>query len=208
MECGAKEMSSGKFFLDYSERNNKIYLNSLRNNKDNHLSVNWGSKESQQKRFEILYDADKDFKNLHVLDVGCGLGHFADFLKDKDFQGIYEGADILPEMVEKAKKRNPDFIFNNKNIFDFDNLSYDYVVMSGIFTFANFDILHKVIREVCRVCKKGVAFNSLSAWSPKKEEGEFYADPIRTLELCSQLTSKVVLRHDYLPHDFTIYMYK
>jgi len=53
-----------------------------------------------------------------------------------------------------------------------------------------------------------VAFNSLSAWAPDQEAGEFYADPLQVVDLCRRLTPWVVLRHDYHPRDFTVYMYK
>jgi hypothetical protein len=65
-----------------------------------------------------------------------------------------------------------------------------------------------LLNEAFRVCKKGVAFNSLSVWAENKEEGEFYADPLNTLGFCSRLIKKVVVRHDYLPNDFTVYLYK
>lgn len=195
-------------YKEYIDHNSSVYMNCLNKNTDNHLSVNWGSSTSQQKRFEILMNVNKDFNTSSIIDVGCGLGHFADFLRDRDFQGVYQGTDILNEMVESAKNRNPDLNFRKENLFDCGESAYDYVVMSGIFTVANVTIFESMIIEAYRVCKKGVAFNSLSSWATKKDEGEFYADPIHALEFCSKLTTKLALRHDYLPHDFTIYMYK
>lgn len=195
-------------YKDYTEHNNSVYLNCLSKNTDDHLSVNWGSKVSQQKRFEILMGISEDFNISSIIDVGCGLGHFADFLKDRNFQGDYYGTDILNEMVENAQKRNPDLKFKKENIFDCGNGAYDYVVMSGIFTVANPTIFQSMILEAYRVCKKGVAFNSLSSWATQKDEGEFYLDPINSLKFCSKITSKLTLKHDYLPHDFSIYMYK
>ena len=35
-----------------------------------------------------------------------------------------------------------------------------------------------------------------------------YSDPSQVFRFCKSLSEWVVLRHDYLPHDFTIYMYK
>ena len=86
--------------------------------------------------------------------------------------------------------------------------TFDYLIMSGIFTFANQSIFEKILTDSFHISQKGIACNVLSTWGRQKEEGEFHADPIKTLEFCSKLTPKVVLRHDYLPHDFTIYMYK
>jgi hypothetical protein len=53
-----------------------------------------------------------------------------------------------------------------------------------------------------------VAFNSLSAWATDQEAGEFYADPLRVVDFCRRITPRVVLRHDYHPRDFTVYLYK
>jgi hypothetical protein len=53
-----------------------------------------------------------------------------------------------------------------------------------------------------------LAFNSLSNWANDQEANEFYADPVQVLNFCRELTPWVVLRHDYHPRDFTVYMYK
>jgi hypothetical protein len=41
-----------------------------------------------------------------------------------------------------------------------------------------------------------------------QEPGEFYADPVEIVRFCRSLTPWVVLRHDYLAHDFTVYLYR
>lgn len=194
--------------MDYLELNKSVYLDCLSKNEDNHLSVNWGSKSSQEKRFDILTSISTDFFNSSILDVGCGLGHLVDFVKNRNFQGTYVGIDFLEEMIEKAQKKYPELEFYDKYLTDFVNNFSDYVVMSGVFTLANFSIFETMVSEAFRVCKKGLAFNSLSLWADKKEEEEFYVDPVVALKFCAKITRKVVLRHDYLQNDFTIYMYK
>ncbi len=193
---------------DYLELNKSVYLGCLNKNEDNHLSVNWGSRLSQEKRFEILANISADFLKSSILDVGCGLGHFVDFVKSKNFQGAYVGIDFLEEMIQKAQKKYSELKFETREISSCLEESYDYVVMSGIFAYANTVIFQENVQHAFKVCKKGLAFNSLSSWATQKEENEFYADPIETFNFCSKLTKNIVLRHDYLPHDFTIYMYK
>ena len=193
---------------DYLELNKSVYLDCLNKNEDNHLSVNWGSKSSQEKRFEILANISTDFFKSSILDVGCGLGHLVDFVKSRNFQGTYVGIDFLEEMTQKAQKKYPELKFETREISSCLEKSYDYVVMSGIFAYANIVIFQENVQHAFNVCKKGLAFNSLSSWATQKEENEFYADPIETFNFCSKLTENIVLRHDYLPHDFTIYMYK
>ena len=53
-----------------------------------------------------------------------------------------------------------------------------------------------------------IALNFLSIFSDYFSPGEYYANPETILKIAFSLTSKVVLRHDYMSHDFTIYLYK
>ncbi len=193
---------------DYVTLNKSVYLECLSKNGDSHLSLNWGSKDSQDKRFKALIDVAQNIFVSNILDVGCGLGHFLDFLLTKGFHGNYTGSDILEEMIAMAKIRHTNSMFEVKNLSSYSSHSYDYVFMSGIFTLADEKIFKEMVSMAFDVCAKGLAFNSLSTWAPQKEDNEFYADPLKTLEFCSKLTPKVVLKHEYLPHDFTIYMYK
>lgn len=193
---------------EYLERTKEVYLEKLKKNSDSHLSVQWGSKESQYKRFEILQKISADFNESRILDIGCGIGHFWDFINQNNFQGQYLGIDLLNEMVLQAKKRHPNVEFSNINMENIESDTFDYLIMSGVFTFANQSIFEKLLTDAFHISQKGLACNVLSTWAGQKEEGEFHADPIKTLEFCSKLTSKIALRHDYLPHDFTIYMYK
>ena len=59
-----------------------------------------------------------------------------------------------------------------------------------------------------RICKFGYAINFLSNMGDKINQNEYYLDPITVLKHCFILSPKVILRHDYLAHDFTIIVYK
>jgi hypothetical protein len=58
------------------------------------------------------------------------------------------------------------------------------------------------------LCRKGIAFNIMSTRADFMEEGEYYADPAKMLDFCLGISRKAALRHDYMPHDFTVYLYK
>ena len=173
-----------------------------------HEAVGWGSSASQHCRFRVLTSVAGDLQRRSILDVGCGLGHFARYLQDNHVQCNYLGLDRLPEMVNRARQNHPNFLFQ---LGDIDSLSgtsqFDYAFASGIFTFSTFELMQETIRKIFLQTSHAFAFNSLSAWAEEKETGEFYADPLSTLHFCRSLTPWVVLRHDYMPHDFTIYMY-
>lgn len=144
-----------------------------------------------------------------VLDVGCGVGHLVDYLKAHGVGCSYLGIDALSEMVAAARSRHPHWTFQQRSLLEpADQLETDYVLASGLFTFCTHDEVEASIRTMFKVCGTAVAFNALSTWATRQEPGEFYADPLAMVELCRTITPWVALRHDYLPHDFTIYMYK
>jgi hypothetical protein len=66
--------------------------------------------------------------------------------------------------------------------------------------------MRRLVSEMFRRCRRGVVFNSLSTWASVQEQGEYYADPLEVVAWCRELSPWVVLRHDYLPHDFTVFV--
>lgn len=176
-------------------------------------AVDWGSRESQVIRFSVLAQVGQ-LNGASVLDVGCGMGDLFGWLKRVGMELKYTGIDITPKMIEIAQQRFPEAQFELKNPLDVEDSEaerYDFVLQSGILTHRQdspFLFLKVMVEKMFLLCSRAVAFNSLSSWASDKERGEFYADPLETVAFCRTLTPWVVLRHDYHPRDFTIYMYK
>jgi SAM-dependent methyltransferase len=174
--------------------------------------VGWGSEASQRRRFEVLIGIATPIAGK-VLDVGCGLGDLYLYLKEDDFDGSYHGVDVHPGAVEAARARSPEARFD---VLDISSLAdplprYDYVVMSGAANIAldrYAETLEALIRRMYALADKGVAFNLLSNRADFVEPGEAYGDPGSILDFCLSLSRRVVLRHDYMPHDFTLYLYR
>lgn len=192
----------------YAARMREHYLPLLQQHGPTHQAVDWGSAEGQALRFRVLLEIG-NVTAASLLDVGCGVGHLTDHLKQMNFRGNYVGFDLVPEMVQTASTRHPGWMFRVDDLLAaYDGPAADYVVGSGLFTYASRARFEQTVRQMFDRCRIGVAFNSLSSWSEKKQRGEFYAEPLATLEFCRTLTPWVVLRHDYMPHDFTIFMYR
>jgi SAM-dependent methyltransferase len=174
-------------------------------------ACDYGRPESQSKKFAVLAGVTPlDGKRL--LDVGCGFADYADYLSTHGSGVQYSGVDLSYRMIEIAHQRHLDLDLRVGNILDaVEPGQFNVVNANGIFYLlgpAAADMMQTIIQRLFELAGEAVAFNSLSTWASQREPDEYYADPIETFEFCRTLTPWVVLRHDYLPHDFTIYMYR
>jgi SAM-dependent methyltransferase len=178
----------------------------------NFRALDWGSRESQELRFKVLAEIG-DINGADILDVGCGLGDFCGWLRDQGFRFRYTGIDIADRLVREARVRHPQSRFLVGSPSDDSFLSdekFDYVFASGIFSTYTTDSMKWMIDSVCRMwnwSRKGIAFNSLSAWAGERDPNEFYADPLEVAGDCRSLTPWISVRHDYHPRDFSVYLY-
>jgi SAM-dependent methyltransferase len=169
--------------------------------------VNWGTKESQYKRFEIIEELIPDMSDSSVLDLGCGFGDFYIYLQEKgNLPELYKGADAVPSMVEKAKER-----VLNAVLLDFleDEIpSADYIVASGSLNVLTYPETREVIRKAFAASEKAFIFNIMSSHADFYEPGYNYFSPSEMVGFCMSFTRRVILRCDYMTHDFTIKMWK
>jgi len=178
-------------------------------------SADWNSKEAQYLRFEMISQVG-DISRCSILDVGCGLGHFYEFLKEKDLKFEYKGIDISKKMIAQARRRLPDLDFEASDILsDEINENFDIIVTSGMF---NAHVGHSydewtkyceaVIIKMFRLSKKAISFNMVTNYVDFKVEHLYYADPKYYFDFAKKLSRFVTLRHDYPIYDFVIYIYK
>lgn len=174
-------------------------------------ACDYGKKSSQWRKFETLADIIP-LNGKSVLDVGCGFADFADYLEIRYGDVDYSGVDITADMIAKAKQRHPELNLRHADIMadDFTGEA-DVVTANGIFYLLGdnaFEDMCGLITKMFSLANMALAFNSLSSWASVQEENEFYADPAQVLDFCKTLTMRVTLRHDYLPHDFAVYLFK
>ena len=142
-----------------------------------------------------------------------------DYLKKKGIKlKAYEGIDISANMIKKAKElhqHDKNVSFRQGNLKDFSkgyaDANFDYIVESGIFNYNlsdNYAYLNDTTKSMFGLCKLGVAINMTTNYVDYKDKNLFYFSPEKVFGMCKKLTRRVCLRHDYMPFEFTVYLYK
>jgi len=193
-------------------------------------SLDWKDPEGQRARYEALFsivETTGGGKGFSLADIGCGLGHFYEFLRDRGFidrhKIRYTGYDINPGLIDAARKKHPGVRFEVKDILEgYFTERFDYVVSCGVFNirFSRDDEHEAFVAEMLlrmhESARIGAAVDFLSEsgrpFAVKKDRGEgsiyYYFRPEDVVRRVRAFTDRFVIRHDYHPADFTVFMLK
>jgi len=169
------------------------------------------SKRTQRMRFEVFV-LNHDLNGKSLLDVGCGAGDLYDHLQARGIHCNYTGIDISEEMVRRCRQRFPGVRFEQRNILDWTpGQQWDYTIAVGIHNIrieGGRELLENVTRrqfELCTVASHiSLLTDRYTGFAPHIQP--WRAEGILTLAL--DITPYVVLRHDYLPNDFSVTLYR
>ncbi len=191
-----------KRIVDFYESSFLLYGNDAR-------SVHWSNEGVQNIRFEVLANI-ADLENRRVLDVGCGLGDLYKFFLKKEINVDYVGIDVVPIFIDRARTRFPEGNFilaNAENMTD----EYDYILASGSFSFTvehAQEYYFEMIKNLFTYAHFGFAFNMLNKEAHQSDDTYITYDINEVITFCKTLTPYVTIIDNYLPWDFTVYMYK
>jgi len=178
-------------------------------------SVGWGEKGRQELRFSILSSL-WDFKGASVLDIGAGFGDFYKFI-GKDTVSFYHGFDIVPVLVEKGNElygSNQNFKLTSGNFMDIPlERKYDIVIISGMFNFKlvngdNYSFINDIIIKAFAHCNIGFAANFITDRVDHHDNVIFNSSPEKIVEIALKHTKNFVLRNDYMPFEFSVFLNK
>jgi hypothetical protein len=189
---------------------------------DNYLGVDWPKKEDVEKRYRVMLDLVKHDNNKppipSLLDFGCGLGHFYDFIISQKEKITYSGLDISNKFIAHCKEK-----FSNNTFYCVDILSepneipvFDYLIMNGVFTeklsLSNDEMtsyFYKMLPIAFNKCSHGMAFNVMSKLVDWERDDLFHVpfDHLTNI-ISNQLSRHFVIRHDYGLYEYTVYVYK
>lgn len=175
-------------------------------------TLGWGSVESQILRFQILADI-ADLKNASVCDIGCGFGDLYPYLLNRFGKLDYFGIDICPTLIEEAQKQFPQGKFEVRNILDNPSQEkFDYVLSSGVLNFKtgpdHLDYVHKMVKAMYSMCKKGLAVNFLTKYVDYELEKDFHFSPETAFSMAMKYSRWVTLKHNYPLYEFTLFIYR
>lgn len=172
-------------------------------------AVGYKDWSTQRQRHSLLspqlvreFDTNRAFDYGSILDVGCGMGEYADrFVK---FPVVYTGIDVVPEFIEKATAR---FKKGSERLFiegDFlekagDFAVHDLVVACGTFTYLPEDIVFEMLASMWNLAGKAMAFSIL-----KVQVDRNWVTGIPSRLGCVNY----LLRETDSPPDYTMYLYK
>ncbi|HET6611212.1 MAG TPA: class I SAM-dependent methyltransferase [Kofleriaceae bacterium] len=200
----------------YAEQVQRFYRSEVDRHGYNHKGLGYRRQESQVRRFEVLADIGT-LHRCRILDVGAGLGDFLAYLYRRGVVPDYTGLELCEHLVAGSEQRFSTgalgrYRFIAGDILDLSvDAPFDYVIASGIFGLHTTETRARVaptLKRMVALSTRGVAVNFLSANATAHAERSEYLRPADLLEIAWGLTPAVTLRHDYLPNDFTLYLYR
>jgi len=145
-----------------------------------------------------------------LLDFGCGFGDMYDYCREHLPGVTYHGFDLNQDLVAAGRARYPDAHLTAGNALK-DGLDgqWDLIVASGIFNFLlsdNWSFIQTMFDLFARHARTGFAANFLSDRVDYRLDHTYHADPARVLDLAYRYSNRVMLRNDYMPFEFTLYV--
>ena len=191
----------------------RYYQDQLRDYEAPEKRVGWNTVQSQRVRFEALASVGP-LRGARILDIGCGLGAFWGFLKEKNLAVDYTGVDLFPDMIREAQRLYPEAKFEVCRILSkpFPARAFDYSFLSGVFNVKvedNWKYMRAILLSALRQSRKAVAFNVLNAQAGIREKNRFTADSKELVAFGRGLGVPRVHLLDHYHHlDLTLFLYR
>jgi len=174
-------------------------------------------KGRHEARYEIVAEYLQKDENRTILDYGCGLGFLHTYLEQKGIVHQYLGIDIVPEFIASCNERvvssaqfkliQPDTEILEK---------FDVVYASGVFNIQtadskkdSLDYVQERILKLFQITTKVMIIDFLSPDVDFQQETAQHIDYRMVLDwLVPTSSRRWILRHDYLPYEYSLVMFK
>ena len=198
------------------EKMNRDYSALFRQYGDDEKSLGW-NKPKQRIRFEIFYTMMLRHKFwqgrelVRLLDIGCGLGHFSEFLAEQKLNVQYIGIDPNIEFINSCKKKFPEGLFYN-SLFNGDFYDCEIVCASGVFNRKfdqSFQNIQNFFKQSQNASVKLILANFLHIGALEKYETNYYSSIAEIENIIDRtLVSGFEIDAFTLPGEFSICLIK
>jgi SAM-dependent methyltransferase len=195
---------------DYVER----YERRLREHGHSPETLGWGKPGREHVRFQVMADVVREVGAVSVLDVGCGFADLFDHLAQQGWEGDYHGIDIVPGLLAEARRRHPALDLQEADIGTYEPAGpFDVVVASGVFNARlrsedNREHITRSVERMYALCRRAVCVDFMSTYVDFQHPDAWHTDPAWALELGRGLSKRLRLRHDYMPFEFALVVYR
>lgn len=185
---------------------------------DNHKGVDWPSQKDTITRYKVMSDSFANFSNIEILDIGCGLAHYLDYLQsnEKNKQIRYRGLDISEKFISYCKAKYPEVPFIQLDLLQSKlDFNIDFCIMNGLFTVKRelsheqiFRFMKEMLKVAFSISRIGIAFNVMSKNVDWERNDLFHVsmDQLSAF-LTSELSRHYIIRNDYGLYEYTVYVY-
>jgi len=180
----------------------------------------YGSKATQERKFDVLLSAIRE-QHFSLLDIGCGFADLYVHMRARGYDVDYTGVDVSGEIVALAKSAHPELRILHGDLLEDDLIpgeQFDYVASTGINCAVNGRndateraLLHTAFARCTRAAMVGLQSSIYRHRHPDKaaDPQSWFSDPAALCDYAlKNITPWVTLRHDYMPHDFTLFLFR
>lgn len=191
-----------------------MYRESFRSHGDSPAAI-LTPKGRNAERYSVLETIVKN--DSTILDFGCGLGYLYDYITSNLRKKInYTGYDIVPEFIERSSKKFPAANFQLIQPDEVITEEFEIVFASGVFNLAFEDDQATAkqyalsrLSDLFDVCSSVLVCDFLSEFVDFKQDRALHFSCAEIADYCSKnFGNNFHIRHDILPYEFTLVVWK
>lgn len=206
--------------MTLNEQQQRFYADLFAQHGDSPLALGHNNQPTQYERFfRIARLFDRSPAPYTVHEIGCGLGHFGEYLAAQRLPAIYSGSDIVEEFVDACRRKFPDSTFTVRDINSVQPADrYDFLTLSGTFNprlatpLGEWEIfIAGTLAAMYAMCRRGFAANFLTSYADKErmQSTLHYQDPCAVFDRVTRTMSRHVELDAGGPlYEFTLRVYR
>lgn len=175
-----------------------------------------GSIEHYKRQHEI-HLSGADLEDKAILDVGCGLATYKDFLDKKNIKyKSYTGIDIVSDFIKTNKKQHPNSNFFCGTLDEYIEMSrnsYDVITFCQVFNnnfeeTDNMELVQSQLSSAFMLSNEMVSCDFIGNYVNYNDDFLYYYSPESIFAFCKSLTPYVLINSSYSPYHYTVFLYK